>query len=120
MVASASTSARRPRRCAWPALGDRRLADAGIADIERVVLRAAAQHLDGAVDLGLAADQRIDLAGFRLLVEVDAVGGERVLLLLLAAFLASARRWPDRLLVVGAARRCALRAPGRLAMPWLM
>jgi hypothetical protein len=39
-------------------LGDRRLADAGIAHIERVVLRAAAQHLDGAVDLGLAADQR--------------------------------------------------------------
>ncbi len=44
------------------ALGDRRLADAGIADIERVVLGAAAEHLDGAVDLGLAADQRIDLA----------------------------------------------------------
>ena len=66
------------------ALGDRRLADAGIADIERVVLRAAAEHLDGAVDLGLAADQRIDLAGARLLVEVDAVGRQRVLLLLLA------------------------------------
>ena len=45
------------------ALGDRRLADAGIADIERVVLGAAAQDLDGAVDLGVAADQRIDLAG---------------------------------------------------------
>ena len=44
------------------ALGDRRLADAGIADIERVVLGAAAQHLDGAVELGIAADQRIDLA----------------------------------------------------------
>jgi hypothetical protein len=32
------------------ALGDRGLADAGIADIERIVLLAAAQHLDGAVD----------------------------------------------------------------------
>ena len=45
------------------AFGDRRLADAGITDIERVVLGAAAQDLDRAVDLGLAADQRIDLAG---------------------------------------------------------
>ena len=44
------------------AFGDRGLADAGIADIERVVLGAPAQDLDGALDLGLAADQRIDLA----------------------------------------------------------
>ena len=44
------------------ALGDRRLADAGLADIERVVLGAAAQDLDGALDLVLAADQRIDPA----------------------------------------------------------
>jgi hypothetical protein len=33
------------------AFGDCRLADAGIADIERVVLGPAAQDLDGAVDL---------------------------------------------------------------------
>ena len=59
--------------------GDRRLADAGIADIERVVLLAAAQHLDRALHLGLAADQRIDLAVLGLLVEVDAVGVECVL-----------------------------------------
>ncbi len=91
------------------ALGDRRLADAGIADIERVVLRAAAEHLDGAVDLGLAADQRIDLAGPRLLVEVDAVGGQRVLLLLLAV-LALPRRCPAVALVfLGAARRARFR-----------
>ena len=44
------------------AFGDGGLADAGIADIERVVLGTAAQHLDGAVQLGVAADQRIDLA----------------------------------------------------------
>ena len=44
------------------ALGDGGFADAGIADIERVVLRAAAQDLHRAVDLGHAADQRIDLA----------------------------------------------------------
>ena len=63
-------------------LGQRGLADAGIADIERVVLGAAAQHLDGALDLGLAADQRVDLARRRLLVEVDAIGGERLVLAL--------------------------------------
>ena len=60
------------------ALGDRGLADARIADIERVVLGAAAQHLDGAVDLLLAPDQRVDAAVLGLLVEVDAVGLERI------------------------------------------
>ena len=64
------------------AFGDRGLADAGIADEQRIVLLPAAQHLDGAADLGLAADQRIDLALARLLVEVDAIGFERVALLL--------------------------------------
>src|SRR5690606_1569740 len=42
-------------------LGDRRLAHAGIADIERIVLGAPAEDLDGALDLGFAPDQRIDL-----------------------------------------------------------
>ena len=64
------------------ALGDRRLADAGLADIERIVLGPAAQHLDGALDLVLAADQRIDAALAGLLVEVDAVGGQRLVALL--------------------------------------
>jgi hypothetical protein len=44
------------------AFGDGGLADAGIADEQRVVLAAAAQDLDRALDLGIAADQRIDLA----------------------------------------------------------
>ena len=44
------------------ALGDRGLADAGLADQQRVVLAPAAQDLDHALDLVLAADQRIDLA----------------------------------------------------------
>ncbi len=61
------------------ALGDRRLADAGVADEQRVVLLAAAQHLNGAHNLFLAADQRVDLAVARLLVEVDAVCVKRVL-----------------------------------------
>ena len=45
------------------ALGDRGLADAGLADQQRIVLAPAAQHLDDALELVLAADQRIDLAG---------------------------------------------------------
>ena len=67
------------------AFGDGGFADAGIADVERVVLRAAAEDLHRAVDLGHAADQRIDLAGPRLLVEVDGELLERAFLL--AAFL---------------------------------
>ena len=58
------------------------LADAGIADEQRVVLLPAAEDLYGAVDLLVASDQRIDLAVPRLLVEVDAIGLKRVALLL--------------------------------------
>ena len=42
--------------------GDRGLADAGIADEQRIVLLPPAEHLDRALDLGLAPDQRIDFA----------------------------------------------------------
>ena len=70
--------------------GDRGLADAGLADVQRIVLLPPAEHLDGAVDLLLAADQRIDLAVLRLLVEVDAIGFERVALLLRLAVAAIA------------------------------
>ena len=58
--------------------GDGGLADAGVADQQRVVLGPAAQDLDRAFDLGLAADQRIDLALARLFVEVDAIGFQRL------------------------------------------
>ena len=74
------------------ALGDGGLADAGVADEQRVVLLPAAEDLDGALHLGLAADQRVDLAVLRLLVEVDAIGVERVALLLLRASSRLARR----------------------------
>ena len=69
------------------ALGDGCLADTGIADEERVVLLPAAQHLDGTLDLGPAADQRIDAASARLLVQVYAIDLERIgaALLVLAA-----------------------------------
>jgi hypothetical protein len=40
---------------------DRRLADAGIADQYRVVLRAAREHLDDAADLLVASDHGIEL-----------------------------------------------------------
>ena len=44
------------------AFGQRGLADARLADQQRVVLAAAAQHLDHALELELPADQRIDAA----------------------------------------------------------
>jgi hypothetical protein len=44
------------------AFGDGGLADAGLADQHGIVLGAAAQHLDGAADLLVAADHRIELA----------------------------------------------------------
>ena len=43
------------------AFGDRRLADAGLADQGRVVLGAAREDLDDALDLGGAADDRVEL-----------------------------------------------------------
>ena len=67
------------------ALDDRGLADAGVADQDRVVLRAARQHLDHAADLLVAADDRVELAGLRELGQVAAellerlVGAFRVL-----------------------------------------
>ena len=47
------------------ALGDGRLADARLADQGRVVLGPAAEDLDDPLDLLLAADDRVDLAGAR-------------------------------------------------------
>ena len=41
-------------------LGDGRLADAGVADEERVVLLPAREDLHDARDLVLAADERVD------------------------------------------------------------
>ncbi len=60
------------------ALGDRGLADAGLAHVQRVVLAPAAQHLDGALDLVGAADQRVDAAVARLFVQIAGVLGQRV------------------------------------------
>ena len=90
---------------------DRRLADAGLANEQRVVLLTPTQHLDGAIDFRVAPDQRVDLAFARLLVEVDAIGLERVaFLLLLIARLGVA-------VVVDAARRTRLRQARALGDP---
>ena len=44
------------------AFGDRRLADARLADQHRIVLGAPRQHLDGAADFLVAPDDRVELA----------------------------------------------------------
>ena len=64
------------------ALGDRRLADAGLADQHRIVLGAPRQHLDGAADLLVAADDRVELALARSRGEVAGVFLQRVVLAL--------------------------------------
>ena len=70
-----------PRR---ETLDDRRLADAGLPEEDRVVLRAAGEDLDDPLDFLLAADQRVERPGRGELRQVPAVlGEERKLLLLL-------------------------------------
>ncbi|MNS60821.1 hypothetical protein D3C72_938320 [compost metagenome] len=60
------------------ALDDGGLADTGLADKHRVVLGAAREHLDQAVELGVAADHRVELAGGGDRREVPRVTGELV------------------------------------------
>ncbi len=74
------------------ALGDRGLADAGLADQQRVVLAPPAQDLDHPLDLVLAADQRIDLAVARELVQVLRELVERRALAVALVLLAVGRR----------------------------
>ncbi len=59
------------------ALGERRLADARLADVERVVLAATTEDLHRALDLEFASDQRIDLALRRLLVQIGCIKLQR-------------------------------------------
>ena len=58
-------------------LDDGRLADARLADEDGVVLRAAAQHLLHALELVVAADQRIELVLHRRLGQVAAEFGQQ-------------------------------------------
>ena len=54
-------------------LDDRGLADAGLADQHRIVLGAAGKHLNGAADLLVAPDHRIELAVARRLGQVAGI-----------------------------------------------
>ena len=62
---------------ACESLGQRGLADAGLADVQRIVLAAAAENLDGALDLEFAADQGVDFPFDGALIEVGRVLLER-------------------------------------------
>ena len=68
-------------RCARP-FDDGGLADAGLADEHRIVLRAAREHLDHAADLLVAADHRIELVLSREIGEIATVAFERLVLAL--------------------------------------
>ena len=63
-------------------LGDGGLADAGLADQHGIVLGAPRQHLDGAADLLVATDDRVDLALGRRGGEVARIALERIVALL--------------------------------------
>ena len=60
-------------------LDDRGLADARLADQHRIVLGPPRQHLDGAADLLIAADDRIELAVARRLGEIAGVFLQRII-----------------------------------------
>ena len=60
------------------AFDDGRLADAGLADEDGVVLRAAGEHLDHAPDLVVSADDRVELALLRERGQVAPVALERL------------------------------------------
>ena len=61
-------------------LGDRGLADAGLPDQDGVVLGPSGEHVEGASDLVVATDHRIELADPRELGEVARIAPERVVL----------------------------------------
>jgi hypothetical protein len=90
------------------AFRDRGLAHAGLAHQQRVVLAPAAQDLDDALDLVLAADQRIDLAVLGQLVEVLRELLERRCLLVLLAAALLAFLEALRFAALGGFRRIAL------------
>jgi hypothetical protein len=52
---------------------DRRLSDTGLADQDRVVLRASREHLDDPADLLVAPDHRVELSLLRRLREIGPV-----------------------------------------------
>jgi hypothetical protein len=89
------------------AFGNGGLAHTGLADEQRIVLAPPAEDLDGALDLEVAPDQRIDPALASHLVEIGGEAFQR------AVAFASARRAPPR---PRPAPRLPL-SPGTLEMP---
>ena len=75
------------------ALDDRRLAHARLADQHRVVLGPAAEDLDHAADLGVAADDRVHLA---LAGQLDKVAAVLLQGLVLVLGILVGHRWPPR------------------------
>ncbi len=59
-------------------LGDGGLADARVADEQRIVLVAPTQDLNGPFDLHVTADQRVDPPLLGLALEIDAIGFQRL------------------------------------------
>ena len=53
--------------------GDRSFTDTGIPHQKRVVLAAAAQHLNATLNLVIATDQRVNIAFLRFYVQIDAI-----------------------------------------------
>ena len=78
--------------------GDGRLPDACVTDVQRVVLPASAEHLNGPLQLALTADERVDAAGLRFGVQLGAVGLERVLRRARSFIVITARGWRFALL----------------------
>ena len=90
--------------------GHRGLADAGLADEDRIVLAPPAEDFDGALQFLGAPDERIELALAGASRQVDAVGGERIFRggrAFAAAAGRAARAW----------RRSGVAAPGVFEMP---
>ena len=90
--------------------GDGSLADARLTDEAGVVLLAAVEDLDNALDLLRAANDRVELAVARALGKVDAVRIQEFVLAALFGFLIAARA----LRLLGLAARCVVRS-GRAA-----
>ena len=78
--------------------GNGRFSYAGFAHVQRIVLAAPAQDLDGAFHLERAADQRIDLAVLGELVEIGGVFVERAAAVAVAIGAFAARLFLRRLL----------------------
>ena len=93
------------------ALGDRRLPHARLADVDRVVLEAAAENLDRPFEDLLPTDERIHLAGLRTGGQFRREGPQKLVLLLLVL----PDGFPPR---VPGLVRCPPVLPARTDMPW--